>query len=193
MSPYGTTRGKHFIKDQTHILPVHSMLKNKTSVVLSTITTQEQKHAIWQLLNQVLDQGNAYPQYGPMDYNDFEDYYLSHNAYILSTADGEVVGSVYIKPNFPGRSSHICNGGFLISPLFRNLGACTILAKQFEILAKDLGYSAIFFNLVFSTNLISIRIWENLGYRKIGIIPKAANLKDFGYTDALQYYKDLTL
>ena len=35
---------------------------------------------------------------------------------------GTVVGSFYVKPNYPDRCSHICNGGFLVSQNYRGNG-----------------------------------------------------------------------
>ena len=32
------------------------------------------------------------------------------------------LGSFYIKPNYPGRSSHVCNAGFLVGELARGNG-----------------------------------------------------------------------
>ena len=32
------------------------------------------------------------------------------------------LGSFYVKPNYPGRSSHVCNGGFLVTTAARNKG-----------------------------------------------------------------------
>ena len=34
----------------------------------------------------------------------------------------ECLGSFYVKPNYPGRSSHVCNGGFLVTDAARNRG-----------------------------------------------------------------------
>ena len=39
-------------------------------------------------------------------------YFLSHAAFVVrDVASGAVLGAFYVKPNFPGRCSHICNGG----------------------------------------------------------------------------------
>jgi len=57
------------------------------------------------------------------------------------------------------------------------------------------------FNLVFHTNIPSIKIWDSLGFTKIGVVPQAGRLKvgtdEEGntieeYVDATQYYFDLT-
>ena len=57
--------------------------------------------------------------------------------------------------------------------------------------AMALGFRAIQFNLVVSTNETAIRIWKNLGFTIIGTLPKAFNSKSFGYIDAHVMYKEL--
>ena len=94
----------------------------------------------------------------------------------------------------------------------RGNGIGQMMGRSFLPLARDLGYLASFFNLVFVSNrvrlelgwfeeivfhfftsLYSDRMWEKLGYKVLGIIPKVARLKGVtGLVDAKQYYYDLT-
>lgn len=60
----------------------------------------------------------------------------------------EVWGAFYIKPNFPGRCSHVCNGGFITDPRRRRRGVARLMGHAFLRFAKDLGYKASYFNLV---------------------------------------------
>ena len=48
-------------------------------------------------------------------------------------ADWSVVclGSFYVKPNYPGRSSHICNGGFLVTDAARNKGVGRLMGEGY--------------------------------------------------------------
>merc|ERR1712173_24334 len=104
-----------------------------------------------------------------------------------------IYGTFYVKDNFPGRCSHICNGGFITNSEYRGKGAATIMGRAYLRIAKDLGYRASLFNLVFVTNAPSMRIWRKLGYVETGCIPNAAKLKGIdGYVDAKQFYYDLT-
>ena len=48
---------------------------------------------------------------------------------------------------------------------------------HFLFIARDLGFKASIFNLVFHANQASYKLWETLGYAKIGTIPKVAQLK----------------
>jgi GNAT superfamily N-acetyltransferase len=41
------------------------------------------------------------------------------------------LGSFYTKPNYPGRSSHVCNAGFLVTSAARNKGVGKQLGKQY--------------------------------------------------------------
>ncbi|CAM9814561.1 unnamed protein product [Laminaria digitata] len=59
-----------------------------------------------------------------------------------------VWGAFYIKPNFPGRCSHVCNGGFITDPRRRRRGVARLMGHAFLRLARDLGYKASYFNLV---------------------------------------------
>lgn len=60
----------------------------------------------------------------------------------------KVWGAFYIKPNFPGRCSHVCNGGFITDPRRRRRGVARLMGHAFLRFAKDLGYRASYFNLV---------------------------------------------
>lgn len=66
----------------------------------------------------------TYPQLNPLDEAGFKAYFLSHVTLVLEDQKrGEVLGTFYIKPNFPGRCNHICNAGFLVPPHARGVGA----------------------------------------------------------------------
>ena len=59
------------------------------------------------------------------------------------------------------------------------------------LIAANLGYKAVMFNLVFETNIPSITLWQSLGFEIIGRIPRAAKLGDEQVIDALMMYRAL--
>ncbi|PSR74947.1 hypothetical protein PHLCEN_2v9436, partial [Hermanssonia centrifuga] len=67
-----------------------------------------------------------------------------------------VAGVYYVKPNYPGRSSHICNAGFLIPPAQRAKGFGAVLARSYLHYGPRLGYEASVFNLVYVNNVASV-------------------------------------
>nr|WP_233130279.1 GNAT family N-acetyltransferase [Synechococcus sp. 1G10] len=50
--------------------------------------------------------------------------------------------------------------------------------------ALQLGFRAMQFNLVVSTNTAGIRCWERNGFRAIGTLPAAFRHRQLGYVDA---------
>ncbi|KAL6709664.1 Protein spt10 [Coniothyrium glycines] len=90
-----------------------------------------------------------------------------------------VLGSFYVKPNYPGRSSHVCNGGFLVAEEKRGLGVGGHLGRAYLAWAPRLGYEYSVFNLVYETNTASLRIWDSLGFERIGRVKKCGRLRSF--------------
>ncbi|EJT98200.1 hypothetical protein DACRYDRAFT_24685 [Dacryopinax primogenitus] len=107
-----------------------------------------------------------------------------------------VVGMYYVKPNYPGRSSHCCNGGFIVDPYHRGAGYGYLLGMSYLYFAPRLGYLASVFNLVYSNNVASLKIWDKLGFTRAGLIPKAGRLRKNGddgeeFVDAVVFWKSL--
>jgi len=102
----------------------------------------------------------------------------------------------YVKPNYPGRSSHCCNAGFVVSPAHRGSGYGYILGKSYLHFAPKLGYLASVFNLVYVNNVASVKIWDKLGFTRVGLIPRAGRLKTQdgkgeAFVDAVVFWKSL--
>jgi L-glutamate-5-semialdehyde N-acetyltransferase len=68
----------------------------------------------------------------------------------------------------------------------RGQGFGRYLAQAFLHFAPELGYKSSIFNLVFSDNYASIRLWEKLGFEKVGIVRGAGRLK--GHEDLVDAY-----
>lgn len=180
-------------------LPVCKQLNNGTTVELDWMHPQEQKQ-VRELFNIVIIEGKTYPQNQPLSEEEFTAYWLSRDAFVVrevedtgiqQLGDKAILGAFFLKPNFPGRCSHISNAGFIVQPAMRGLGIGRFMAEEMLKIATSLGYSAVMFNLVFETNVPSIRLWESLGFATIGRIPKAVKLPDGSLVDALMMYKDL--
>jgi len=165
-----------------------------------------------------IEAGRTYPQETLEGEGVFEAYFFSADVFIAVVGDGEaaegvnevnvnieesrkgrswedcIAGFYYVKPNYPGRSSHICNAGFIVSPTHRGGGYGTVLGKSYLHYGPKLGYRASVFNLVYVNNIASVRIWESLGFTKAGLIPKAGRLKRDDaqgeeWVDAWVFYK----
>lgn len=141
--------------------------------------------------NYIVEEGRTYPHYLPMNRDEFLAYLFEHFAAIwikgeytedMATQPKEFwrsryLGHFYVKPNYIGRCSHVCNAGFIVSHEIRGKGLGKEMGKKYLELAPQLGYVYSVFNLVFETNEASVRIWDSLGFDRIGYIKNVGALK----------------
>ncbi len=103
--------------------------------------------------------------------------------------DGEILGTYYIKTNQAGPGAHVCNCGYMVSDAARGQGLATAMCKHSQKIAVELGYRAMQFNFVASTNTGAVGLWEKLGFDTVGRLSKAFKHPVEGYVDALVMYK----
>lgn len=100
-----------------------------------------------------------------------------------------VLGSYYIKANAMGPSSHICNCGYMVSSQARGKGIARLMCEHSQEIALELGFSAMQFNSVISTNEVAVKLWQKQGYEIIGTIPKAYDHARLGLVDSYIMFK----
>ncbi len=102
---------------------------------------------------------------------------------------GEILGTYYLKTNQPGPGDHVCNCGYMVASAARGRGLATAMCEHSQEVARALGYEAMQFNFVASSNEGAIRLWEKLGFEIVGRLPRAFCHPSLGYIDALVMYK----
>jgi GNAT superfamily N-acetyltransferase len=174
-------------------------------------------------LNKEIEGGDTYPMMETMPHEKFASYWFQNFGAIMllgsikgpgevaalfpdppsntSHVDGAAgtdwsktcLGSFYIKPNYPGRSSHVCNAGFLVTDAARNRGVGRLMGESYLDWAPKLGYTYSVFNLVYETNVASCKIWDALGFKRIGRVKGCGNLRSYPdrLVDAIIYGRDL--
>ncbi|RDA87028.1 hypothetical protein CP532_3240 [Ophiocordyceps camponoti-leonardi (nom. inval.)] len=107
----------------------------------------------------------------------------------------ECLGSFFIQANYPGRSSHVCTGSFIVTDGSRNRGVGRLMGEAYLEWAPRLGYRYSVFNLVYETNVASCRIWDSLGFRRIGRVKSCGSLRSYPdrFIDGVIYGRDLLL
>jgi len=109
----------------------------------------------------------------------------------VAVQGGEVVGMFVIKPNHPGPGSHVANASYAVRADVRGLGLGRTMGEASIRLAAELGYRAMQFNIVVSTNERAVRLWRSLGFRVIGTIPFGFRLPDGRCVDHYIMYRSL--
>ncbi|KAJ0311019.1 hypothetical protein COL516b_001721 [Colletotrichum fioriniae] len=159
-------------------------------------------------LNKEIEGGDTYPMMEIMTAEQFGAYWFQNFGAVMMLGNiehphaelnddmdwsRECLGSFYIKPNYPGRSSHVCNAGFLVTDASRNRGVGRLMGECYIDWAPKLGYTYSVFNLVYETNVASCKIWDALGFKRIGRVKGCGNLASYPGTliDAIIYGRDL--
>ena len=107
----------------------------------------------------------------------------------IAEDDGQILGTYYLKTNQAGPGMHVCNCGYMVSSSAQGKGVATVMCNHSQQVAKGLGYEAMQFNYVASSNEGAIRLWLKLGFGIVGRLPRAFNHPTKGYVDALVMYK----
>lgn len=144
---------------------------------------------IWPIFREVVRAGDTYAYALDTTRDEAKTIWLdAPRATYVGALDGETVGTYYLKANQPGLGSHVCNAGYMVSRAARGRGVGRALCLHSQEEAVKLGFKAMQFNLVVSTNP-AVRLWRELGFQAVGTLPGAFEHPSLGFVDALVMYK----
>jgi L-amino acid N-acyltransferase YncA len=143
--------------------------------------------------NHIIAQGDAFVFEHPFTPETLTHYLSAYPTIQIATHDTtrEFLGAYLLRPNQPGRGAHVANATYLVSPQARRLGVGRALAEHSITHAKHLGYTALQFNAVVSTNLPAIALWHSLGFRTLATLPNTFRLPDHSLTNLLLLFREL--
>ncbi|MFO0800384.1 MAG: GNAT family N-acetyltransferase [Gemmataceae bacterium] len=154
--------------------------------------TAADAEAIWAIFRAVVAAGDAYPFPDDFSREQALAYWFAPGTHVrVAEADGRVVGSYTVRPNQPGRASHLANGAYLVDPAARGTGIGRALGDDSVQECRRLGYRGMQFNLVVATNEAAVRLWTACGFRIVGTVPSAFRHAALGYVDAHIMYRSL--
>ncbi len=102
---------------------------------------------------------------------------------------GKILGTYFIKSNQGGPGDHVCNCGYMVGSAARGRNVGRAMCEHSQEVARQLGYKAMQFNFVASTNEVAVRLWTKLGFAVVGHLPGAFRHPEKGFVDALVMYK----
>jgi L-amino acid N-acyltransferase YncA len=169
--------------------------------------------AIWNIFHEVIATGDTYALDPNISREDALAYWFAPGTYTyiaqgVPVEDGvavpgkptgsptivtarQIVGTYILRPNQSGGGSHVANAGFMVSASARGQGIGRAMAEHCLSEARRLGFRAMQFNYVISTNTAAIHLWEHLGFEIVGTLPSAFRHPDIGYVDVHVMYRSL--
>lgn len=139
--------------------------------------------SIWPIFQKVTSTGDTYIYPAETTKEQAHKIWMEDTDPFIIKYEGQIVGTYVIRKNKIGRGSHVCNAGFMVDPAFRGNGIGRKMGLHALKKAKELGYKAMQFNVVVSTNKIAVHLWQAIGFKIIGTIPEGFNHKDKGLVD----------
>ncbi|OJA06986.1 GNAT family N-acetyltransferase [Halomonas sp. QHL1] len=110
---------------------------------------------------------------------------------VAKDENGQVLGAYYLKTNAAGPGDHICNCGYMVSPAARGKGVARAMCEHSQQRARELGFLAMQYNAVVSTNEVAVALWQKLGFSIVGTVPNAYRHARLGFVDTYVMYKAL--
>lgn len=144
------------------------------------------------IFREVIEGGDTYDFEETASDQDAFDYWFGKGVTSFVMAEGEkILGFYKIIQNHRGRGSHVANASFMVSRETRGKGIGRKMGEDCIQVAREMGFRAIQFNFVISTNEPAMKLWKSLGFRELCRLPGAFNHKKLGFVDAVIFYKEL--
>lgn len=139
---------------------------------------------IWEIFHKVVKKGDTFAFHPKASKEDCKALWMppSVHTYVAELQE-KVLGTYILKKNQPGLGSHVANAAYMVHPEARGKGIGRAIGNHSIKQAKRLGFSAIQFNFVVSTNTVAIQLWLKLGFKIVGTVPKAFHHQKFGLVD----------
>jgi ribosomal protein S18 acetylase RimI-like enzyme len=137
--------------------------------------------AIWKIFREVIQPGDTYaidPRisreaalaywFGPGTHT-----YVTELDRLNRSSSDRIVGTYILRANQGGGGAHVANAAFMVAPEVQGRGIGRAMAEHCLAQARQLGFRAMQFNFVVSTNESAIRLWQRLGFEIVGTLPGA--------------------
>ena len=156
------------------------------------LATEADRDAIWNIFHGIVAPGDTYAFDPRISREDALAYWFREDTHTyVAEDDGHVVGTYILRANQPGSGSHVANAAFMVAPTARGQGIGRAMGENCLSEARRLGFRAMQFNFVVSTNEGAIRLWKQLGFKIVATLPGAFRHPQKGYVDVYVMFRSL--
>jgi GNAT superfamily N-acetyltransferase len=152
--------------------------------------TDGDRDAIWKIFHEVIVAGETYPLDPRASREDAMSYWFQPEARVfVAGANGQIRGSYTLHANQSGGGAHVANAGFIVDKSAHGQGIGRAMGEHCLAEARRLGFRAMQFNFVVSTNEPAVKLWQHLGMKIIGTLPGAFRHPTRGDVDVYVMYQ----
>jgi L-amino acid N-acyltransferase YncA len=154
--------------------------------------TDSDRDAIWNIFHDVVATGDTYVFEPNTSREEALVYWFREDTQTyVAEQNRKVVGSYVLRPNRPGLGAHVSNASFIVPKSARGLGVGRAMGEHCLSEARRLGFRAMQFNFVVSTNESAVHLWQQLGFKIVGTLPGAFRHSQKGYVDVYVMFRSL--
>jgi len=178
--------------------------------------TEADRDAIWNIFHEIIASGDTYAFDPKMSREEALAYWFRADTHTyVAEVDRESVGEAdsfpgtatpsptgemnkrvivvtyILRPNQAGGGSHVANAAFMVASDAKGCRVGRRMAEHCLGQARGMGFRAMQFNFVVSTNAPAIHLWEQLGFKIVGTLPGAFHHPEKGYVDVYVMYRSL--
>jgi ribosomal protein S18 acetylase RimI-like enzyme len=159
------------------------------------ITIQKAKEsdfeAIYDIFREVISTGEFYIYEADTTFDEAYQILMVNTIVYVARFDEKIVGFYLIRQNKVGRGSHVCNAAYMVHKDYRRQHIGQQMCESSLKEARKMGYEAMQFNIVVSTNHKAVALWMKMGFEVVGTIPKAFDHAKLGKGDAYVMHRFL--
>ena len=151
--------------------------------------------AMTEIWNEVIDSGIAFPQTNELTMREAAEFFdrQSFTGVAENVETNEILGLYTLHPNNVGRCGHISNTSYAVKSTKRGLHIGEKLVIHSIKKSKELDFRILQFNAVVKTNYSALKLYEKLGFIKLGTIPGGFLMKSGEYEDIILFYHTLDI
>src|SRR5215813_7812992 len=147
----------------------------------------------WAILEQIIRAGETFALPRDMGSEAALAYWHGpgHEVFVAEDPDGRVVGTYFLQANQQGPGSHVSNCGYATAPWATGRGIARAMCAHSLERARQRGFRSMQFNIVVSTNVRAVRLWEDMGFQTLCRVPGAFQHPTEGDVDTLVMFRHL--
>lgn len=150
---------------------------------------------VWDIIREVVRAGETFPYDPEMTEAQARSTWIEDppGRTVVAVEGDRVLGSAKMGPNRPGPGSHVSTASFMVAAGSRGRGVGTELCHCALAWARSNGYAGMQFNAVVESNLSAVRLYERLGFRILGTVPRAFEHPVLGRVGLHLMYQELSI
>jgi GNAT superfamily N-acetyltransferase len=130
---------------------------------------------VWPIIREVVRSRETFPYDPEMSAEEARSTWVESppGRTVVAVRDGRVLGTAKMGANRSGPGSHISTASFMVAADARGRGVGTALCRDALEWARRNGYAGMQFNAVAESNHSAVGVYERLGFRILGTVPRA--------------------